>query len=196
MRRALLVLAAAAAAALVVAPEGSPRSDKIVELRVRDGFTVKDTHILCAVEISKALIPGIKVVGCEFASRQGGVPGTYEVVLGVDGRVALARVTKGGAPSVVYRRKPSVVGARTPKLYFLASGDGVTVKGTAITCAINGKKSGKQNSIAVTCFKLDRSSGKARPNAYGIGITDGGAFIVHFDSKSKAKPVKVVEHGK
>jgi hypothetical protein len=196
MRRTLLALAAAAAVALLLAAAGSSRSAKIVQLQIKDGFTVKDSHILCEVETSKTLIAGVKVVACVFASRTGAVPKTYEVALGVNGEVALAKVNKSGPASVVLRRKPSVRGAHTARLYFVVSGDGVTVKGTAITCAINGKKSGSKNSIVVTCFKLDQSNGKGRPNSYGIGITDGGAFLVHFDAKSKGTPIKVVEHGK
>jgi hypothetical protein len=195
-QRALLVSVVAASAALVLAASGSPSSAKVVELQVNDGFTVKNTHVVCAVETSKVLIPGVKVVGCEFANRQGAVPKTYEAALGVDGQVALARVRAGSPPLVVDHRKPSVLGARAPRLYYLVSGDSITVKGTAIICATAGKKSGTKNSIAVTCFKRDQSTGKARPNSYGIGITDGGAFIVHFDAKSKATPVKIVAHGK
>ena len=70
------------------------------------------------------------------------------------------------------------------------------MKGTALSCATTGKKTAKANTIVVTCFKLDLATGKARANSYGFGITDGGAFVVKFDAKAKAKPVKVVEHGK
>ena len=196
MRRALFVFATVAAVTLGTTAAGSARSERIIQLRLRDGFVVKDTHILCAVELSKTLIPGVKVMGCEFATTTGAVPKTYEVVLGVNGAVVMARVGKGGAPSIVFRRTPSVAGATTtPKLYAIASGDSVTVKGTAISCATTGKKSGAKNTIVVTCFKFDPSIGKARPNSYGIGITDGGAFIVHFDAKSKATPVKTAQHG-
>lgn len=195
MRRTLLVLAAAALGALALTAVASSRSAKNVELRIQDGFAVKNTHILCEVEVSKSLIPGVKVIGCVFASRSGAVPKTYEAALGVNGAVALARVNQTGPPTVVYR-KPSVFGAASAKLYDLASGDSVTVKGTAITCVIAGKKSLTKNTIVVTCFKVDATTGKPRPNSYGFGITDGGAFIARFDAKSKAVPVKVVQHGK
>jgi hypothetical protein len=195
MRRILIVLAAMAAVALTLSAGASSRSDKTVQLRIQDGFTVKNTHILCEVEISKSLIPGVKVIGCVFASRSGAVPKTYEAALGVNGAVALAKVNKTGPPTVV-SRKPSVSGADSPKLYYLASGDSVTVKGTAITCLIAGKKSLTKNTTVVTCFKIDAASGKPRPSTYGFGITDGGAFIARFDANSKAVPVKVVQHGK
>ena len=196
-RRRLVAFAAVAVVALVAAAAaGSASTAKVVQLRLHDGFVVKNTHILCADVVSESLIPKTKVIACEFASRTGAVPKTYEVALGVNGEVALARVNKGGPASVVFRRKLSVVGAAAPKLYDLVSGDGVTVKGTALTCATTGKKTAKANTIVVTCFKLDLATGKARANSYGFGITDGGAFVVHFDAKAKATPVKVVQHGK
>jgi len=196
MRRRSFVFAAIAVVALSGAAAGSARTTKIVQLRLHDGFVVKDTHVLCAVVVSESLIPKTKVIACEFATRTGAVPKTYEVALGVNGEIALARVNKTGPATVVFRRTLSVVGAAEPKLYGLAPGDGVTIKGTALSCAINGKKTAKANTIAVTCFKLDLATGKARANSYGFGITDGGAFVVRFDAKARAKPVKVVEHGK
>jgi len=196
MRRKSFAFALAAVAALCVAAGGSARSEKTIQLRLRDGFVVKDTHIVCAVEISHALLPGIKVMGCEFANSKGAVPKTYEVVLGVNGAVAMARVGSGAALKTVFKRTPSVLGASGPRLYEIASGDSATVKGTAITCATTGKKTGARNTIVVTCFKLNTATGKARPNSYGIGITDGGAFIVHFDAKSKPTAVKLAQHGK
>jgi hypothetical protein len=195
MRRSIFALAAAATVALAVAAAGSSRSTKVIQLQISDGFTVKGTHVLCEVETSKTLIPGVKVVGCVFANRSGAVPKTYEVALGVDGEVALARVNKGAPASIVLRRKLSVVSARTPRLYLLASGDGVTVKGTAITCAVNRQKFGSKLATTVGCFKIDASK-KPRPNSYGIGITDGGAFLVKFDARSKGSPIKIVFHGK
>jgi hypothetical protein len=196
MRRKTFAFALAAVAALCVAAGGSARSEKTIQLRLRDGFVVKNTHILCAVEISHTLLPGTKVTGCEFANSKGAVPKTYEVVLGVDGSVAMAKVASGGALKPVFKRTPSVLGASGPRLYAISSGDGVTVKGTAITCATTGKKTAARNTIVVTCFKLNTATAKARPGSYGIGITDGGAFIVHFDAKSKPTPVKVAQHGK
>ncbi len=195
MRRAIFALAAAATVALAVAAAGSARSAKIVQLQMNDGFTVKGTHVLCEVETSKVLIPGVKVIGCVFANRNGAVPKTYEVALGVGGQVALARVNKGAPASIVLRRKPSVVSTRTPRLYYLASGDGITVKGTAITCAVGRQKFSGKLATTVACFKIAASK-KPRPGSYGIGITDGGAFVVHFDAKSKGSPIKVVVHGK
>ncbi len=186
---------AGVAVALVLAGAGSARSEKVVQLGLHDEFAVKNTHILCALEISKTLIPGQKLVGCTFASAKGPVPRTYAVALAVNGQTVIAKVKANGTPSVVFRR-PSVVRHATASLHVLTTGDAVTVKGTAITCAINKQKTGTKSFIVVSCFKLDLKTGKARPNTYGIGITDGGAFIVHFDAKSKATPVKVVAHGK
>jgi hypothetical protein len=195
MRRLLLTLAAAAVAALALVGAASSRSAKLIQLQINDGFTVKGTHILCEVETSKTLIPGVKVIGCVFALRNGAVPKTYEVALGVDGQVALARVNKGAPATIVLRRKVSVVTARTPRLYYLASGDAATVKGTAITCGVNRQKFSGKLAITVACFKINASK-KPRPNSYGMGITDGGAFLVHFDAKSKGAPIKIVAHGK
>jgi len=196
MRRAAFAFALAAAVALCAASGGSARSEKTIQLRLRDGFVVKNTHILCAVEISHTLLPGVKVTGCEFANSKGAVPKTYEVVLGVNGAVAMARVGAGGALETVFKRAPSVLGAAPPRLYEIASGDSITVKGTSITCVTSGKKSGAKNTIVVSCFKLNAATGKARPNSYGFGITDGGAFVVHFDAKSKPTPIKLAQHGK
>ena len=130
-----------------------------------------------------------------FANRSGAVPKTYEVALGVDGEVALARAQKGAPASIILRRRPSVVSARTPRLYLLVPGDGATVKGTAITCAVGRQKFGGKPATTVACFKVSASK-KPQPNSYGIGITDGGAFLVHFDAKSKGTPIKIVQHGK
>ena len=195
-RKLTLVAVVATAALLALAAAGGARSTKVTELKLHDEFAVKNTHLLCAVEISKTLIPGQKLVGCTFASSKGPVPKTYAVALGVNGEVVLAKVKAGGTPSVVTRRKPSVVRHDAAQLYVLSVGDGATVKGTAISCSINNEKVAKKTIVLVTCFKLDLASGKPRPNSYGIGITDGGAFLVHFDAKSKATPIKVVQHGK
>jgi hypothetical protein len=195
MRRVVFALAAAAVTVLALAGAGSSRSAKVIQLSVSDGFTVKGTHILCEVETSKTLIPGVKVIGCIFANRSGAVPKTYEVALGVNGEVALARAQKGAPATVILRRKLSVVSAHTPRLYLLAPGDGATVNETAITCAVGRQKFSGKPATAVACFKVG-TSGKPRPNSYGMGITDGGAFLVHFDAKSKGSPIKVVLHGK
>ena len=80
MRRAIFPLAVAAAGALAVAAAGSARSAEIVQLQMNDGFTVKGTHVLCEVETSKVLIPGVKVIGCVFANRSGAVPKTSVLI--------------------------------------------------------------------------------------------------------------------
>ena len=68
------------------------------------------------------------------------------------------------------------------------------MKGTAITCAVSKQKFGGTPATTVACFKVNPQK-KPRANSYGIGITDGGAFLVHFDKKSKGSPVEVVQHG-
>jgi hypothetical protein len=71
----------------------------------------------------------------------------------------------------------------------------VLVKGTAITCAVSKQKFGGKAAPTVACFKVNPEK-KPRANSWGVGITDGGAFIVHFDKNSKGSPVKLVQHGK
>ena len=184
----LLVLALAAAA--------GARSEKIIRIGLHDEFAVRNTHILCEVEVSHTLIPGQELVGCAFlsANRQP-VPKTYAVALAVNGRVVLAKVKANGTPKVVYRR-PAVVRHTDPSLHIVSAGDGIIVRGTSITCSVNKQKAASNTFIVVSCFKIDLKTGKAKPNSYGVGITDGGAFVAHFDAKSKAVPIKVVAHGR
>ena len=181
-------------AALVLAvPAGAAPT---VTLRLDDEFGVQKTHILCTVQLSKTFVPGQKILVCFFATKHGPVPKTYAVALAVSGEVALAKIGSNGAPKVVATRKPAVLRrAAGPKLYTVGVGSALLVKGTAITCAVNRQKIVGKNVVAVGCFKVDESK-KPRPNSYGIGITDGGAFLVHFDAKSKGTPVKIVQHGK
>jgi hypothetical protein len=182
--------------ALAFAAAGGARSEKVVRIGLHDEFAVRNTHILCEVEVSHTLIPGQELVGCAFLGpNQTPVPKTYAVALAVNGKVVLAKVQANGMPKVVYRR-PAVVGHTDPSLHILSAGDGVLVKGTSITCAVNKQNVGKTPFIVVSCFQIDLKTGKGKPNSYGVGITDGGAFVVRFDRKSKATPVKVVAHGR
>jgi hypothetical protein len=59
--------------------------------RVNDEFAVKKSTILCAVHISKTLVPGKKLVACfVFADPMfGPVPKTYAVALTVNGEAVL-----------------------------------------------------------------------------------------------------------
>src|SRR5262249_20631507 len=100
-----------------------------------------------------------------------------------------------GTPRVVYRR-PAVVGHADPSLHIIGTGDAILVRGTTITCPVNRQTIDAHKFVVVSCFKFDPKTGKGKPNSYGVGITDGGAFVVHFDAKSKATPVKVVAHGR
>ncbi len=180
------------AALVLAAPAGAGST---ITLRLGDGFVVKRTHILCTVQLSKSLIPGQKVIYCYYATLKGAVPKTYSVALAVNGEVALARIDPNGAPKTVMTRTPAVVDATRPKLYAVGVGSAIIVKGTAITCAVNRQTFGGKSAVTAACFKVSPSK-KPRPNSYGIGITDGGAFLVHFDAKSKGAPVKIVQHGK
>jgi hypothetical protein len=63
-----------------------------------------------------------------------------------------------------------------------------------MTCGVSTEAFGGKKATTVACFKLNPAR-KPRANSYGIGITGGGAFLVHFDAKSKATPVKIVQHG-
>ena len=196
MRRIVIAAALAAALALPVAAGGANSAT----LRVNDGFAVRGTKILCAVEISKSLLPGAKLIDCFIATRQGPVPKSYTVALAVNGEVALGRVGKGGKLTVVLKKGGGTVTKQSPsnaqgKLYNASVGSTFIVKGTAITCAVARQKFSGKSAITVGCFKVN-SAKKPRPGSYGIGITDGGAFVVRFDSKSKGVPIKIVQHGK
>jgi hypothetical protein len=192
MRRELVIAALLAAALVSSVPAGATTA---ITLKLGDEFGVRGTHILCTVQLSKTFVPGQKIVGCLYATPKGPVPKTYAVALAVDGEVALGRVGANGAPKVIMRRKPAVLHAAGPKLYAVGIGSALIVKGTAITCGVSKQKFGGKLAVTVACFKINPAR-KPRPNSYGIGITDGGAFIVHFDAKSQGTPIKVVEHGK
>jgi hypothetical protein len=168
-----------------------------VTLRVNDEFGVKGTHILCAVQISKTLVPGQKLVACFYATANGPVAGSYTAALAVNGEVALAKIKPNGKASIVMTRKPAVAvrHAEDPKLYAVGLDTLLTVKGTAIVCGVRKETFGGKSAITVGCFKINAKK-KPRPGSYGFGITDGGAFLVHYDSKSNAVPIKVVRHGK
>jgi hypothetical protein len=188
-----LILAAAAALALAAPAGASP----VVTLHVNDEFAVKNTHILCAVQISKTLVPGQKLIACFYATPKGPVAGSYTTALAVNGEVALAKIGADGKPKVVMTRKPAVVArhAADPKLYAVGLNTVLVVKGTAITCAVKKQLFAGRSATTVGCIKINAQK-KARPGSYGFGITDGGAFLVHFDSKSRAVPIKIVQHGK
>jgi hypothetical protein len=71
MRRALVVTALAAAALALPAGAATVSS---TTLRLNDGFVVKGTNIVCAVQLSKTLVPGAKLVSCFLETRQGPWP--------------------------------------------------------------------------------------------------------------------------
>jgi hypothetical protein len=196
MMRRLTILAVLAA---VLAVPASAAAAKPVTLRRNDGFVPKGTSIVCAVELSRTLIPGAKLLDCFIATRKGAVPNTYTVALAVNGEAALGRVGANGKLTVVMKRGGGPFtrqsgNGNVGKVYRADVGSTYLVKGTAITCAVAKQKFGGKSATTVACFKLD-AAGKPRPNSYGIGITDGGAFLVHFDAKSKGTPIKIVQHG-
>ena len=196
MRRIWIATALLAAALALPVRAGATTA---ITLRLNDGFVVKGTSIVCAVQLSKTLVPGEKLIDCFISTRAGAVPKTYTVVIAVNGEVALGQVQKGGGVKIVLKRgggpgSKSAASSRKGRLYEAQVGTAVLVKGTAITCAVDKEKFGGKSATTVACFKVNASK-KPRPNSYGIGITDGGAFLVHFDAKSKAAPIKIVQHG-
>ena len=200
MRRMFIAVALLAAALALPAGAGAGAGSSIT-LRLGDGFAVKKSHMLCAVQISHTLVPGQKLVACYFFGPKG-VPlaKTYTVALAVNGEVGLGRVGKDGKLEVVMTRgggsAPAPPGKeRKGTLHQVGLGTAVLVKGTAITCAVSTQKFGGKPARTVACFKVNQQK-KPRPNSWGFGITDGGAFLVHFDKNSKGSPVKVVQHGK
>jgi len=199
MRRTFIVVALLTAA-LVLPAAGTGAAGKAITLRLGDGIAVKKTHILCAVQISHTLVPGQKLIACYFYGPKGPQPKTYAVGLAVNGVAALGRVGTDGKLQVVTTRgggsAPSA-GAkeREGQLHEVGLDTAVLVKGTAITCAVSTQKFGGQPARTVACFKVNPKK-KPRANSWGVGITDGGAFIVHFDKHSKGAPVKLVQHGK
>src|SRR5581483_11410671 len=187
----------AAVAALLAVPTGANAAAPIT-LRLNDGFVPQGTSIVCAVELSRTLVPGAKLLNCFIATRTGAVPKTYTVALAVNGEVALGRVGAKGKVTVILKKggvgpvvKQSANGNYVGKVYRATLGSTFIVKGTAISCAVANQKFAGKAATVVACFKLG-TNGKPRPNSYGIGITDGGAFIVHFDARSKATPIKIV----
>jgi hypothetical protein len=187
-------------AALALLPAGAGAVNSIT-LRLGDGFAVRQTHLLCAVQISKTLVPGQKLVACYFWGPSGPVPKTYSVALAVNGEAALGQVGANGKLRLVTTRgraaavPPQRDQTRKGTLRQVGVGTALLVKGTAITCAVAAKKFAGKATKTVACFKVNGQQ-KPRPNSYGIGITDGGAFLVHFDAKSKGSPVKIVQHGR
>jgi hypothetical protein len=196
MRRALVVTALAAAALALPAGAATVLS---TTLRLNDGFVVKGTDIVCAVQLSKTLVPGAKLTSCFLETRQGPVAKSYTVALATNGEVALGRVSKSGKVTVVKKLGGGPVtkqaGRSAPgKVYEAKVGSVFLVKGTAMTCAVTKQKFAGKLTTTVGCFKLSQDK-KPQPNSYGIGITGGGAFLVHFDAKSKGAPLVVVRHG-
>jgi hypothetical protein len=200
MRRVLIAAALLTAALAVPLHAGAAG---VTTLRVNDEFGVKHSHILCVAQISKSLVPGRKVVACFWVPKdptKGPAPNTYAVALGVNGEAVLAKIGENGQAKIVLKKggkpgPPDGQVSRTGKLYRVALGAALTVKNSAIRCGVTKQDFSGKKATTVGCFKVG-ANGKPRPNSYGVGITDGGAFIVHFDAKSKGAPVKVVEHGK
>jgi len=196
MRRIAVVAALAATLALPAAAGAGSTAT----LRLNDGFAVTGTSIVCAVQLSKTLLPGEKLVDCFVATKTGPVPKSYTVALAVNGEVALGRIGKNGKVTIVLKKGGGTVTkqssrAAAGRLYKASVGSTFLVKGTAITCGVAKQKFGGKQAITVACFKVGATK-KPRPNSYGMGITDGGAFLLRFDAQSKGTPIKVVEHGK
>lgn len=200
MRRVLIAAALLTAALAVPLRAGATG---VTTLRVNDEFGVKKSNILCALQISKSLVPGKKVVVCFIVPKdptKGPVPKSYAVGLAVNGEAVLARVGTNGQTTVVEKLggrpgPPDGPVARSGTLYRVAVGAALAVKNSAVRCAVAKQSFAGKKATTVACFKV-AANGKPRPNSYGIGITDGGAFLVHFDAKSKGSPVKIVQHGK
>ncbi len=196
----LRTLVATMLAALALALPTAAATGNSITLRLNDGFVVKGTNIVCAVQLSKTLVPGAKLVSCYLETRQGPVPKSYTVGLAVNGEVALGRVSKSGSVTVVKKLGggpyvPSASRSAPGRVYEATIGSVFLIKGTAITCGVSTQSFGGKKATTVACFKLNPAK-QPRANSYGIGITGGGAFLVHFDAKSKATPVKIVQHGK
>ncbi len=182
-------VAGVAASLALAVPAAADTAGQVFKLKIGDGFTVSGTHIVCAAQVSKTLLPGKRLIGCAFSNSKGPLVGTYTVALAADGEVVAARVKTDGSAGVVYRRKPSVAGGPA-KLYTVKVNDVVLFTGTNITCSVNKSSGG----TATSCFPFSPAKGNALPNTYGVGITDKIAFVVHFDAKSKSTPVKVLQH--
>lgn len=200
MTRRLFIAAALLTAALALAAGAAAAGP--VTLRENDGFAVKNSHMLCSVQISESLVPGKKVVACFVVTNPnaGPVPKTYGVLLGVNGEAVLAKAGKNGQITSVKKLggKPGPSEgplARKGKLFKVAVGSVLAVKNSAIRCGVTKQKFGTKKATTVGCFKVG-ANGKPRPNSFGIGLTDGGAFLVHFGADSKGTPVKIVQHGK
>lgn len=190
LRRIGVGAATSAAAGLAfAAPAGADTAGQIVKLKIGEGFAVAGTHIVCAAQVSKTVLPGKRLIGCAYSTSKGPVVGTYAVALAVDGDVVVAKVKTDGSPGVVYRRMPAVAGGPA-KVYSVKVNDAVFFTGTNITCWVSASSGG----TATSCFRSTAAKGNPLPNTYGVGITDKIAFVVHFDAKSKSTPVKVLQH--
>jgi len=203
MRRTFIAVALLTAALALPAGAGAGAgAGSSITIRLGDGIAVKKSHILCAVQVSHTLVPGQKLVACYFIGPKGApLAKTYTVALAVNGEVALGRVGTDGKLQVVTTRGGGGSAPAPPRkerkgtLRQVGLDTAVLVKGTAITCAVSTQKFGGEPARTVACFKVNPQK-KPRPNSWGIGITDGGAFLVRFDKNSKGSPVKVVQHGK
>jgi hypothetical protein len=197
MRR--IVIAAALVAALVALPS-TAGAGSTATLRLNDGFAVQGTSIVCAVQLSHTLLPGAKLIDCFIATKKGPVPKSYTVALAVNGEVALGRIGPNGKVTIVMKKGGGTVTkasgrSGSGRLYKATVGSTFLVKGTAITCGVAKQAFSGKQAVTVACFKVGATK-KPRPNSYGIGITDGGAFLAHFDANSKGTPIKIVQHGK
>src|SRR6478672_7391682 len=103
MRRMFIAVALLIAALALPAGAGAGDASSIT-LRLGDGFAVKKSNILCAVQISHTLVPGQKLIACYFFGPKGPVAKTYTVGLAVNGKVGLGRVGKDGKLEVVTTR--------------------------------------------------------------------------------------------
>jgi hypothetical protein len=192
-RNVAALLAAAAAGLVLAGPSGARPATKVVTLKLGDTFSVTGTHVVCTLQVSKALIPGQKLVGCGVADSKGPVVGSYTVALGVNGEVVIARVKPNRkSTAVVYRRKLSVAGRTATRDYQIGPASLAYFTGTNIVCAVDKSSAG----VAVSCFPFSSATANALPSTYGVGITNKLAYIVHFDAKSKAKAIKVLAHGR
>lgn len=130
-----------AALLAVLAGQAAAAAPVPVLLRLNDGFVPKGTNIVCAVEVSRTLVPGAKLLDCFIATRAGAVPNTYTVALAVNGEAALGRVDASGKVTVLMKRGGGPVaresGSRNAgRVYEAVLGSTFVVKGTSIACAV------------------------------------------------------------
>jgi hypothetical protein len=176
--------------ALALAASTTASSSKTYTVKVNDVFLVAGTDLGCETIVGRKLLVGKKLVACYKLKNSSPAARSYAAALAADGEVAVAKANPDGSGTIVFRRKPTALGAGS-KTITVKVGDKVLFSGTDLACAFT---KSAPTGVYTTCFRLGKAG--SRPNSYGFAQTSKFTAIIKFDGAGvKSKVVYSSKHG-